>query len=239
MACLAKQAAGRPESMLEVRRALEAPEPIALLRTLEAPEPIALLPTLEAPEPIALLRTLEAPEPIALLPTLEAPAPLERLRVPPRRWRPIASIGLACGALALLGALLGREHRGAQAASLASSAAAAASSGPAGAGEAARGGAQVALGFITSPPGASVTRTDTGQLLGQTPLEVAVERDPAPVTLRVQLPGYLPLTRQVTFDASQRLELSLAPLTPSPRPLPLARLKRLPVREGVLDPFDE
>jgi hypothetical protein len=219
MAGLAKQPGERPASMQEVLRALDAPEPIVLLRA------------------------------------LEAPAPAEVLRVPPRRWRPVASIGLACGAIALLGAGLGRGHHGAQAASVGpvtaaasagSTTASAASLAPASVREPAMGGAAgpaagagVALRFITSPPGASVTRTDTGQLLGQTPLEVAVERGPAPVTLRVQLAGYLPLTRQVTFDSSQRLELSLAPVTPPQRPAPLARLKRLPVREGVLDPFDE
>jgi serine/threonine protein kinase len=92
--------------------------------------------------------------------------------------------------------------------------------------------ASVTVMVVTLPPGATVTRTDTNALLGQTPLELRLPKSHEPTTLRITLAGYQPLTRVTTFDSNQRLEFALTPLPLRPPP----RAPR-PVREGVLEAF--
>ena len=71
---------------------------------------------------------------------------------------------------------------------------------------------EVTLWIETEPAGAIVSRGDSGEQLGTTPLEVKLQRDPSTMPLRIELEGYAPLERQVSKESSQRLELNLQAL---------------------------
>ncbi|MDP1824042.1 MAG: serine/threonine-protein kinase [Archangium sp.] len=90
---------------------------------------------------------------------------------------------------------------------------------------------EVTLWVETQPPGALVSRLDTGETLGRTPLEVRVERA-ANVPLRIELEGHTTLERDVSIEESQRLEYML-----QPPPKTFAQASRRAVTDGVLDPY--
>ncbi len=71
---------------------------------------------------------------------------------------------------------------------------------------------EVTLWVETQPAGAIVSRGDSGEQLGTTPLEVKLRRDPSTMPLLIELAGYAPLERLVSKDSSQRLELDLQAL---------------------------
>ncbi|MFT3711425.1 MAG: serine/threonine-protein kinase [Archangium sp.] len=87
----------------------------------------------------------------------------------------------------------------------------------------------VTLAITTQPPGARVVRTDTGLLLGVTPLEFKSPRRNQPTTLKLELAGHEPLERAVVFDQNQRLEFTLKPVVK-------AKPKRV-ITDGVIDPY--
>jgi serine/threonine-protein kinase len=91
---------------------------------------------------------------------------------------------------------------------------------------------EVRLSLLTVPAGAEVNDAVTGAPLGTTPL--TLERQPgAPLTLRFELKGYEPLTREVPTSESLRVEVPLSRKLAAPRPpRPVS-----PVKDGVLDPF--
>jgi serine/threonine-protein kinase len=93
---------------------------------------------------------------------------------------------------------------------------------------------EVTLLVMTEPPGALVSRVDSGEPLGRTPLEVRVARATTAVPVRIELAGYQPLERSVSTDQSQRLEVALRAVSPkvTARP-PAART----MRHGVIDPY--
>jgi serine/threonine protein kinase len=94
------------------------------------------------------------------------------------------------------------------------------------------GRAEVTLWVETQPPGALVSRADSGDALGRTPLEVKLPRSTQTAQLRIELPGYAPLDRSVSNATDQRLELSLQPLAKSAARRPPSRLT-----DGVVDPY--
>ena len=91
---------------------------------------------------------------------------------------------------------------------------------------------EVTLQLTTVPVGALVSRSDSGAVLGRTPLEVRVARA-TPVPMRIELTGYQVLERTVSTDQSQRLEVALQPARKvSSRPLAAPRSLY-----GVIDPY--
>ena len=88
---------------------------------------------------------------------------------------------------------------------------------------------EVVLTLGTSPSRAAVTRTDTGEVLGQTPLIVSFPREAKKLKLRFELPGYSRLEREVSLQMDQSLELALQPVQ--------QKTNRRPVTDGVLDPY--
>ena len=89
--------------------------------------------------------------------------------------------------------------------------------------------ADVALWLVTAPPGASVSRLDTGVAMGVTPLEVRLTKTDRPLRLRFELAGHQVLERETSLQSDQTLELSLKPV--------VVKRKPRPVTDGVLDPF--
>lgn len=94
----------------------------------------------------------------------------------------------------------------------------------------------VAFSIATSPPGASVSRSDTREKLGVTPFTIEVQRGSTPINLELTLDKHQPAYRQVTFDSDQRLEVALTRVSPTPSTP--KKKKKTPVREGVLDAFE-
>ncbi|HUB05999.1 MAG TPA: protein kinase [Myxococcales bacterium] len=85
--------------------------------------------------------------------------------------------------------------------------------------------ATVALTITSSPPGASVTRVDTGQALGVTPLHAILPRAARDLPLHLELAGYAPVDRTLRTEADVLWDaalVSLAPPPPAPAPAPAA-----------------
>jgi serine/threonine protein kinase len=93
--------------------------------------------------------------------------------------------------------------------------------------------ADVHFALTTTPAGAQVIDVTTGRLLGETPLTLERPAGSAPLSLRFELKGYEPLTREFATTESLRVELPLTKRPSAPAP---ARPSRV-VKDGVLDPF--
>ncbi len=96
---------------------------------------------------------------------------------------------------------------------------------------------KVNVSIVTWPEGAVVTRTDTRDILGKTPLNLSLEATSEPLEVDLSLPGHGTLTRQLTRETDQRLEVSLVPSVPV-RAAKKRKTSKAPVREGVLDAFE-
>ncbi|WP_328707207.1 serine/threonine-protein kinase [Citreicoccus inhibens] len=93
--------------------------------------------------------------------------------------------------------------------------------------------ALITLKVSSFPQGAHVMRSDTGELLGLTPLVTQVPREGALLGLRVELSGYMSLEREVRLDASEaELVVPLVKARPAPRPPP-APARQPPARKGA------
>jgi serine/threonine-protein kinase len=104
--------------------------------------------------------------------------------------------------------------------------------------------ARVRLEVRTDPAGAKVTRLDTNQALGDTPLDLQLDRAEGDVPLRIERDGFVALERTVRLERDNTLDVSLAAIPPPPppavpktrppttRPTPKER-----VGDDVLDPF--
>ncbi|MFY2562530.1 serine/threonine-protein kinase [Corallococcus terminator] len=68
----------------------------------------------------------------------------------------------------------------------------------------------VTLTVHSFPEGAQVVRSDTGEVLGITPLVRELPRREVPLSLRVELAGYVSSERSVRLDAHAELEVPLA-----------------------------
>ena len=102
---------------------------------------------------------------------------------------------------------------------------------------------------MSEPAGAKVTRVDTGETLGVTPLKAEVDRAEKSVALRLELDGRQSAERTVSLAANSALSIDLAPLpqaapaapaAPEKKPEPAKKRpeKKAPVsRDGVVDPF--
>ena len=107
------------------------------------------------------------------------------------------------------------------------------------------------LEIQSSPTGARVSRNDTGDLVGVTPLEVKLDRAEGTVTLKFELEGRQTIERQVSLARNNSLSVDLSavaapvPVVPDkPEPkAPSAKAtpkKKAPVsKDGVVDPFDK
>jgi serine/threonine-protein kinase len=99
----------------------------------------------------------------------------------------------------------------------------------------------VTLKVSSFPQGAQVLRADTGEVLGTTPLVKQLPREAAPLGLRVELAGYVPLERVVRLDGSvteAELTVPLAKSQQAPRHAPAGtRSRKGGSRDEVIDPF--
>jgi serine/threonine-protein kinase len=108
--------------------------------------------------------------------------------------------------------------------------------------------AKVTLDVSSEPPGAKVTRVDTGEALGVTPLKVELDKAETSLALRLELEGHQHAERSVSLAANSALSVDLqalpaavaAPekLEKKPEPSKKRPEKKAPVgRDGVVDPF--
>ena len=89
--------------------------------------------------------------------------------------------------------------------------------------------AEVSLSLITSPAHATVTRVDTGEALGATPVSLRFPTSEKTLKLRFELAGHQRLERETSLQSDQALEFALQPVVPKQKPRP--------VTDGVLDPY--
>jgi serine/threonine-protein kinase len=89
--------------------------------------------------------------------------------------------------------------------------------------------AEISLTLVTSPARAAVTRVDTGQSLGVTPLALRFPKSEKTLKLRFELAGHQRLEREASLQSDQALEFALQPVIPKQKPRP--------VTDGVLDPY--
>lgn len=75
----------------------------------------------------------------------------------------------------------------------------------------------VILAVESNPEGAQVTRVDTGEPLGLTPVDVTVAKG-GQATLRLEKEGYVSAESTVSLNADVQLSLPLAPATAAPPP---------------------
>lgn len=75
-------------------------------------------------------------------------------------------------------------------------------------------GAAIHLEVTSEPKGALVTWADSGEPLGTTPISTSVPREQRSHTLRMELPGYFPASREVQLDADARAHAKLRAVPP-------------------------
>ncbi|MFP2930875.1 hypothetical protein ACLESO_37880 [Pyxidicoccus sp. 3LG] len=82
-------------------------------------------------------------------------------------------------------------------------------------------------------------RADTGEVLGITPLVKELPAGDAPLGLRVELAGYVPLEREVKLNDHALLEVPLAKAQTAPRKASGSSRpsRKGGVRDAVIDPF--
>jgi len=83
--------------------------------------------------------------------------------------------------------------------------------------------ASVLLEVNSVPPGAWVVRTDSGEMLGRTPLATRLPRHRGELTLRLELLGHVPAFQRIALDADARANVRLRPIESIPRARPRAR----------------
>lgn len=72
----------------------------------------------------------------------------------------------------------------------------------------------VVVAVESTPEGARVTRVDTGEVLGATPLDVTMAKG-GQATLRLEKDGYVPAESTLSLNADVQLSLPLAPAAPT------------------------
>jgi hypothetical protein len=77
----------------------------------------------------------------------------------------------------------------------------------------------------STPQGARVVRASDGHLLGRTPDTIEFHQSGQPVTVRFELPGYLPVTREVSAASDSELSIVLEPI-PNPKTPTTTKPKR-------------
>jgi serine/threonine-protein kinase len=102
---------------------------------------------------------------------------------------------------------------------------------------------KVLVTVTSSPPGATVLRLDTSELLGKTPLEVRVDASSKPISLRWEKPGYegveqtYPLNGNVTATAQLLTKTTTTVRKPVKPKRELANLNEEVAEDEVLNPF--
>jgi len=193
MRCLAKEPEARPQSLTEVTTTLQM-----------------------LPAGAASASTAEVPA-AQQVDSSERPTKRMRSLVP---LRPSLMLGVGAAVLALASGVLtwtglhGVRNPAALTAGVAAVEAAVDSSVP---------HTPITLTVRSFPEGAQVLRADTGEVLGITPLVRQLPAGNAPMGLRVELAGYVPLERVVRLDTHTLLEVPLAKAQPTPptQPTPL------------------
>jgi eukaryotic-like serine/threonine-protein kinase len=100
--------------------------------------------------------------------------------------------------------------------------------------------ATVKLSVVSSPPGASVIRLDSGAVVGVTPFTGQVPRLESDVTFALKLEGYEPAQRSIRLDANSRLDVTLEKVkTAAVTPVRPAKAKKAIGKESTIDPFSE
>ena len=64
----------------------------------------------------------------------------------------------------------------------------------------------------STPPGARVVRLSDGMVLARTPETVELLQSQEPVAIRIEMDGYIPVTREVPAAADGTVTVSLEPL---------------------------
>ena len=77
--------------------------------------------------------------------------------------------------------------------------------------------ASVLIEVNSVPPGAWVVRTDSGEMLGRTPLATRLPRHPGELTLRLELLGHVPAFERIALNADARASVRLRPIESIPR----------------------
>ena len=96
----------------------------------------------------------------------------------------------------------------------------------------------MSLRVHSQPRGARVERTDTGEVLGTTPLAVDLAEGSGKLPLRLSAPGRVPVVRRVPAQGSVQLEVRLPLRRPPPSPGPPPSPPREPPpRSRQPDPF--
>jgi serine/threonine-protein kinase len=95
----------------------------------------------------------------------------------------------------------------------------------------------VTLTVATTPPGAKVTRTDTGEVLGVTPLAKTLVASAGEATLRLELDRFETVDRKVVLGVDSSLEfvLKAAPRKPGANGPKKPKSEASP--DGIIDPF--
>ena len=83
----------------------------------------------------------------------------------------------------------------------------------------------VALDVKSTPPGAKVSRLDTGEVFGTTPIKFELPRANKTVTLAFALDGHETVRQEVSLDARSSVHVNL-PAVPVPAAVPAAAVKR-------------
>jgi len=96
--------------------------------------------------------------------------------------------------------------------------------------------AVVALDLTSTPPGAKVTRVDTGEALGVTPFKFELPRGNIKITLRFEAKDRQSVDREVVLTGNTMLSVEL-PLKPQDTRPPKGGKKGV-TRDGVVDPFN-
>jgi hypothetical protein len=74
------------------------------------------------------------------------------------------------------------------------------------------------LQFATTPVRATVTRLDTGQRLGETPLALELPPSAGEVLFRIEAPGFDPIQRTLALDRDRSVDLALVSRPAPARP---------------------
>jgi serine/threonine protein kinase len=106
----------------------------------------------------------------------------------------------------------------------------------------------VQMEVVSSPPGASVIRLDTGEVLGLTPLVKELPREDGTVMLRIELAGYKPSDKIAMLSANTSLDVTLV-RTPTKSPprkpqqqqqqqqRPATGVNKDEGKDGTMDPY--
>src|SRR5262249_15408417 len=95
----------------------------------------------------------------------------------------------------------------------------------------------VSVRIASDPPGARVTRADSGAELGTTPLFRSFSRAERDVVLRLELPGHRPIERIIHPADKSNVDVKMAPIKRSSSRRKSAPKPERIGRDGLINPF--